>query len=249
MNQKLIRRQFILILVLAGIAYLWWQSRSPSRYAEWVEDLESDSASGFQWPDDNVDWTNRGGLIYTTQGDSLSIVLWSVESQDIHRHRIEHRVNDAARRRIYLELDATGAIRLLALREADGHRVDIAVGSDSAQVNTYDTSGTTRWIPWPKDAVFNEGILVHAIRWLQNSNEEPATLIKYDPRTGVILQYPISIKPTTDSTRTLWSGDRFVAKVGYTTGNPHTQSICDANDLCWRLTDAYFTATDPGAAP
>jgi hypothetical protein len=248
-NPKLIRRQFILLLVLAGIAYLWWQSLRPGRYAEWAEDLDLDAMSGFQWPDDDMNWSDKGGLVYTSEGDSLSIVVWSAASQGVHRHRIEHRLSDVPLRRIYLELDMEGTIGLLSLREADGSRVDILAQADSALVNTYDTSGTARWIPWPRDAISQEALLVHASRWPQTADERRATLIRYDPRTGVILQYPIAIKPTTDSTRTLWSGDRFVARVGYTPGNPHTQSICDANEMCWMLTDAYYAGPDSGTAP
>ena len=249
MNPKLIRRQFILLLVLAGIAYLWWQSLRPGRYAEWAGDLDVDAMSEFQWPNDDTDWSNRGGLVYTSEGDSVSIVVWSAESQDVHRHRIEHRLSDVPLRRIYLELDAEGTIGLLSLREADGSRIDLSTHADSALVHTFDTSGTTRWIPWPRDAIFQEALLVHASDWPQIADDRPATLIKYDPRTGVILQYPITIKGTSDSTRTLWSGDRFVAMVGYTPGNPHTQSICDAKEICWLLTDAYYTGSDSGTGP
>jgi hypothetical protein len=248
-NRKLIRRQLILLLVLAGIAYLWWHSLKPGRYAEWTEDLDTDTTTQFQWPRDNVDWSGRGGLVYTSSGDSLSLSVWSARTQNMSRHRIEHRLNNGPLRRLYLELDSDEMIRLLSIREASGSRIDITPHTDSALVQTFDIDGSTRWIPWPSDAVFHGALLVHASRWHQTVDVARATLIKYDPRSGVILQIPVSIAPTADSIRTIRSGDRLVAQVGYTAGNPSVQSLCDARDVCWLLTDEYGSQAEDENTP
>jgi hypothetical protein len=248
-NRKLIRRQLILLLILAGMAYLWWQSLTPGRYAEWAEDLGVSNEAQFAWPADNLDWSEATSQTYTALQDSLSIIVRSTVSGNRSYHRIEQVMYEMPLRRIYLELGVAGEIRLLSVREADGTRLDITPATDSAEVVAFGEDETPRWLPWPADAVFQDALLVCASSWAGEGGLAQATLIKYDPRTGIIMQLPLTIKPDDDRGRTVWSRDRLVAQVDYIPGTLQVQSLCDAKGVCWTVANSSASDSETGSTP
>ena len=45
MARSLARRQFWIVVLLAAVAYLWWRSLEPDRYAEFPADPDGESAT------------------------------------------------------------------------------------------------------------------------------------------------------------------------------------------------------------
>lgn len=178
------RRQSILILLLAGVAYLWWHSRTPSRYAEWAEDVEESMLRDLEAPflgPHTVRWA------FGSSADTA----WRVSQvqNGLQHVRVETKRGDTATLRVYLERGSDAQRPKITLFSA-GKRIDIIPWGDSAQFISRTDSVTESWIPWSPEALLLESIPALCDAWSPPDSGQPVTLVRIQPQTEVVVQLP-----------------------------------------------------------
>jgi len=219
------RRQLILILLLAGVAYLWWHSRTPSRYAEWTEDVHESMVRDLEAPflgPHTVRWAF---------GSSVDTAWRVSQVQNGLRHvRVETKRSDTATLRVYLELGPGTQLQKLTLFSA-GKRLDIIPWGDSAQFISRADSVTESWIPWSRDALLLESIPALCDAWSPADSGQPVTLVRIQPKTEVVVQLPGRLQRTARGEVVLvTSGKELVRAVHDTTGRVST--LCLPGEAC-----------------
>lgn len=219
------RRQAILVLLLAGVAYLWWQSRMPSRYAEWAEDLREDvkaDLEGFFDGPHTVRWA------FGSQTDTSWRVARSQDS--LVRYRVESRRGDTATVKLYLDVESGAPPRKLTLYGA-GKRIDIVPWGDSALFVSRGDSVTESWIPWSRDALLWEAIPALCDAWSPPDQGEAVTLVRIQVQTEVVVQLPGRLQKSADGAVVLvTSGKELVRATRDSTGL--VASLCLAGSPC-----------------
>ena len=241
MDRKSLRRQLVLVLLLAGVAYLWWQSKFPSRYAEWTEDLDSQGMPA-AWTDDSLDWSGVDRISY--HADSVSQTIAQQTAGGIHHFRMEELQGDSLIRRVSLQLNRqTHILRLTVWSSAEG-QIEVHPRGDSAYYQIKNDSTNAYWIPWPGDAVYYGAVIPVAVLWPATGGLAQATVVKIDLKKHVVLQLPAVFARPDDSTIRVTASGRSLITATYAADRT-LRSLCLGKKRCWTPQATHTTATGP----
>jgi len=206
------RRQLLLVVLLGGVAYLWWQSRLPSHYSEWAEHLVSDAT----WSDEPFTGPDVLTWSYDSPGDSS----WRVASaEDSLRHyRVQLVHADSMLWQVHVALTPGGDCLRLTLR-ASGKLIQVEPRGDSARFTSAGEQFTQSWIAWSPGAVLYESIPALCDSWGASDAERPATLVRIQPQTEVVDQLPGVLRPSADGGLELWAAGKQLVRIEYAAGS------------------------------
>jgi hypothetical protein len=185
-NRPALRRQLILVALLGGVAYLWWQSRLPGHYSEWTKDLP---VSG-DVVTDHLDWTSARSWSFASTGDSSLRVYLLQDSLSHFRVDLCH--HDSLLTRQRLDLDAAGNLCAYGW-QADPRYLRITPAGDSAFLQSGPDAASS-WIPWSQDALIYDAAVALCDLWARFESGRPITLVRINPLTEVVVQLPGTIQ-------------------------------------------------------
>jgi hypothetical protein len=223
----MLKRQMVLVVLLAGTAYLWWQSRHPSRYSEWAEDLARQADSDGSWerfPTEGADvWSFRGS------GDST----WSItHRQDgLRCYQVDLHHADSLISRLRLDLTQEGTVQRLALGAAREQLVVIPAGDSARFTSRIDTS-LDGWIPWEPQALPYEAIPALCDLWSSSAGGSPVTVVRIQPQTGIVIQLPGVLTRDGRGELALQAAGKLLVQVTYDTASGKASTLCYAGGHC-----------------
>lgn len=220
----MLRRQLVFVLLLAGVGYLWWQSRGPSRYSEWAGGGTSDPErtlldAPFASGDGNT-WE------FASPGDSV----WRISkvTDGLVRYRVLLRSHDSTHWLLYLDTDLGGACRNLAIL-APGKSIRVEPHGDSALFFARGAETSRAWIPWAHDAVPYEAIVALGDLWAEAA-ELPITIVRIQPATEVVTQLPAVLRADSAGAVQVVAAGKELVTLYFDSG--HAAKVCLAGGRC-----------------
>jgi hypothetical protein len=207
------------------VAYLWWQSREPSRYSEWASDLAT--LPELETRDRLVTGPRARAWAFETPGDSV----WRVACADdeLSHYRVQLWHGDSTLWRLYLDLAPDGACRSLWWSAA-GRIIHVQPQGDSARFRSTGAAMTDAWIAWSPGAVVYEAIPALCDGWARGPAEQTVTLIRIQPVTEVVTQLPGVLRRAPDGSLALIAAGKELVRVTYEAGA--AARICLAGGRC-----------------
>lgn len=228
------KRQFLLLLLLAGVAYLWWQSRLPSHYSEWAEDLKAGGQS--EYPQELTLLDPSGAQTWSfDSGDSSYQVTTLTRSAD-RLFKLQVTRVDSLLWSMRMDLDLQGHLQRIQVTSAGGKQIEIISYGDSAQFKSATRMDSAAWIPWSEDAVLFEAIPALADSWASVDSITPVTLIRVNVQTEVIVQVPAVITRRDQTTLSVDASGHELARITFDSIGQTAVSVCQQMNRCWTRT-------------
>jgi hypothetical protein len=217
--------------MLAGVAYLWWQSRLPSHYSEWTKDLAAEGVdrlaeSRFDQPE-ALAWTFK-----STGDSSLQVARLS---DSLVRYRVELFCGDSLLLHLRLDFNPGGTLRTLTLNSSR-KQLQVIPSGDSARFIARGDSVTDSWIPWSPQALLFEAIPALCDSWQlrDSSHSQEVTLVRIQPQTEVVVQLPARLSGSGDGATVLQTSGKDLVRITYDSATGVAATIWQAGGRVWQ---------------
>jgi len=238
MARSLARRQFWIVVLLAAVAYLWWRSLEPGRYAEFPAAPDDESVIIPTLADaDPEAWAMAAGhylgIVSTERGRQLR--LSCERAGDTLIVDAQWRWGDSLVRHTRAGLVDDFRPAWLSVSHETGARRTVDV-SDST-VTVTDGGGDPVPIPWTlRGEVLHEDLVfLQASRWRALPDTGRALLVTYSERGTPITPVDVSIWSPDDSTVMIQTANGDRLELGYYSGTPPLRTYCDATGDCYQI--------------
>jgi len=236
-RKAMLRRQLFLLALLAGVAYLWWQSRLPSHYSEWTKDLGTEGVD--RLADDRFDQPGAVAWSFESTGDST--LRLARLSDSLVRYRVELFCGDSLLLHLRLDLNLDGTLRAFTL-SSNRKQLQVIPSGDSARFISRGDSVTDSWIPWSPQALLFEAIPALCDSWQlrDSSHSQEVMLVRIQPQTEVVVQLPARLTGTGVGATVLQASGKELVRITYDSATGRAAMIHQAGGRMWqrRSTDS-----------
>jgi hypothetical protein len=229
MNRDTVRRQVWLLILLAGLALLWWRSSVSDRYG----DLSSYGARQQLLPvppgvgttqltralESSASWR------YSSPLDSTAIVVRWQTIEGVTTAEIITTNSDRVVRRVEAELLRGYYPEHLAVHDLrNGTTHDIRISGDSMHVRRTGEAGGPRAFPYPHGAIFEDLILLQGMAWKNLADSATTQVIACSSGEAPVRVFKVELSKRDSSTLLITASPTQSADLRFAKGSPRIES-------------------------
>lgn len=231
MKKEQIRRQFWLLLLIAGVAYLWWQSSTPGRYGELPDGDKS--GTSIPYPSPAADAAplianSADTLIYEDSTSGVRVKVTRTMRDDTCTATITWQEADSVTSTCQALL-AGGyePLRINLMQEDRSFRAE-------ARTETFHTERISQppsVVEWPRQRglLFEDLLLLQTPYWRGHGDVVPTSMAVFTNRSLPLGMVSVDINCETDSTVKIVSQYGDTARASFTHGSVWVQSFDTPN--------------------
>jgi len=237
MNPGTVRRQFWLLLILGGLGLLWLKSSVSDRYGD-LSGYDGASAllpipPGLGKPELLSELARPDTWYYAGRHESTAIAVnwrggrdtFSVEVITIDSGRVT--------RRVEAELTDGYHPRTIRVHDAAGRvQYGLAVRGDSMYVSPRDGRRSSRIYPYPRNAIFEDLVLVQAMAWKELEDSVTTRMIAFGDLGVPVRVFNVSLHKPDALTLLITASPAQTAKIRFADDSRHVASYCTTVGDC-----------------